>query len=374
MQPGFSLCVERPRQPEAWAHSPRMWRAFSLRGEWLRVERPRQPETWAHSPLCGAPFSLCRERLRQPEAWAHSPRVRRPFSLRGPSTCHQSGLRKSLDRTRMPVYSVGGVASQGLSLPFSPPPCLLPPAGFKKAPSDCSQGLRAGPYPKQCRLLLSVPPLLAAGGRSPLQTLCPRLEADCSPRRQSLWQGKQTGQCGTETCPSAPETRLLSLPGSHGPQLDFSADPACLPALHSFERPPPGLPPSCWGGILLHDWDPSPEEAEPVPPPQCPSGPVLSSAERDERRLPCSPLSAAAACLCNVSGHLTKGTASAHTPGTLAGQRFPECLPSPEPVSCVCLANLGTGEKGRGAQATYLKTLNLPKESHFLLGRTHLMQ
>ena len=46
-----------PRQPGAWAPSPRVWRAFSLYGE-----RPRQPG-----------------------AWAPSPRVRRAFSLRGPS-------------------------------------------------------------------------------------------------------------------------------------------------------------------------------------------------------------------------------------------------------------------------------------------------
>ena len=31
-------------------------------------------------------------------------------------------------------------------------------AQFKKAPSDCSQGLWPGPYPKQCHLLLFVPP------------------------------------------------------------------------------------------------------------------------------------------------------------------------------------------------------------------------
>ena len=35
---------------------------------------------------------------------------------------------------------------------------------LKKAPSDCSQGLLAGPYPKECRPLLSVPPPLAGGG------------------------------------------------------------------------------------------------------------------------------------------------------------------------------------------------------------------
>ena len=93
-----------------------------------------------------------------------------------------------------------GVTYLVLSLPLSPPPCLLPPAGmgrpfsgvsqfceppavcsggrlifslaipqFKRAPSDCSQGLRAGPHPKQCRPLLSISPPLA-GGR------CERLE------------------------------------------------------------------------------------------------------------------------------------------------------------------------------------------------------
>ena len=35
---------------------------------------------------------------------------------------------------------------------------------LKKAPSDCSQGLLAGPYPKQCPPLLSVSPPLAGGG------------------------------------------------------------------------------------------------------------------------------------------------------------------------------------------------------------------
>ena len=55
------------------------------------------------------------ERFRQPEAWLHSPRMRRAFSLHGPSAHHRSGLRKSLDRW-------DGVASLGLSLPLSPPP------------------------------------------------------------------------------------------------------------------------------------------------------------------------------------------------------------------------------------------------------------
>ena len=62
------------------------------------------------------------ERLRQPEAWAHSPRVQRAFSLRGPSARRQSGLRKSLDRNRGLFAVWEGVASLGLSLPLAPPP------------------------------------------------------------------------------------------------------------------------------------------------------------------------------------------------------------------------------------------------------------
>ena len=90
-----------------------------------------------------------------------------------------------------------GVASLGLSLPpfpsplppsssgdgpallwsFSVPLFCEPPAvcsgqlifslavpQFKRAPFNCSQGLWAGPYPKQCRPLLSVPLLFVGGG------------------------------------------------------------------------------------------------------------------------------------------------------------------------------------------------------------------
>lgn len=103
--------------------------------------------------------------------------------------------------------------------------------------------------------------------------------------------------CGTETCPSAPETQLLSLPSSHGQQLDL-ADLACLPALRSLERLPPGLSLSSWRGILLHKKDLSPEEAEPVASTAVTLGAHLELGQTgDERRLPCSPLSAAAACL-----------------------------------------------------------------------------
>ena len=184
------MCLPRPerfRHPGAWAHSPRVWCAFSLHSEWLR----------------------------QPEAWAHSPWMRRAFSLRGPSARHWSiqrswplaatlpaadvvqNLRNSLDRNWGPVCSVGGGGFSGAE--FAPFPSPLPPTSsgdgpallwsfsvplfceplavcsgwlifslaipqFKRAPSDSSQGLQAGPYPKQCCPLLSVPPLFVGGG------------------------------------------------------------------------------------------------------------------------------------------------------------------------------------------------------------------
>ena len=127
-----------------------------------------------------------------------SQRFARPaFSLRGPSVRRRrSGLRKSLDRNQRLFAGWEGVASLGLFAPF-PSPCLLPPTGMgllfsgvsqslcfanrwlcvpasqffsrsptvkKKSPSDCSQGLLASPYPKECCRLLSVPPPLAGGG------------------------------------------------------------------------------------------------------------------------------------------------------------------------------------------------------------------
>ena len=72
---------------------------------------------------------------------ALSPRARGAFSLRGPSTRRRSGLRKSLDRNRGLFAGWEGVASLGLSLPLSPPPCLLPPARMGRLFSGVSQSL-----------------------------------------------------------------------------------------------------------------------------------------------------------------------------------------------------------------------------------------
>ena len=165
--PVLSSPPQRPRQPEARSHFPRAWRAFSLCGEWPR----------------------------QLEACAHSPRVRRALSLRGPSARRWWGLRKSLDRNRGPVCGWERVASLGLSLPFSLPPAsflqwgwagssleflspfvlrnagsVFQPVNFsllshslKKLPPTALRAFGPGPYPKQCRLLLSVSPPLAGG-------------------------------------------------------------------------------------------------------------------------------------------------------------------------------------------------------------------
>ena len=62
------------------------------------------------------------ERFRQPEAWAHSPRVRRAFSLRGPARA-TGWVSGSLQIGTGGLFAVWeGVASLGLSLPLSPPP------------------------------------------------------------------------------------------------------------------------------------------------------------------------------------------------------------------------------------------------------------
>ena len=140
----MSLCVGSTRrvlatQPAVLAASPRVLRAFSLRGE-----RLGQPEVWRPFPWCAAPFPSVasgpdsqrfgalstgaprlfppRRAARAARGLAPSPRARRAFSLCSPSACRRSGLRKSSDRTRGLFAGWEGVASLGLSFPLSPPP------------------------------------------------------------------------------------------------------------------------------------------------------------------------------------------------------------------------------------------------------------
>ena len=82
-----------------------------------------------------------RRAARAARGFAPSPRASRAFSLRGPSAHRRSGLRKSLDRNWGLLAGWEGVASLGLSLPLSPPRCLLPPAGMGRLFSGVSQSL-----------------------------------------------------------------------------------------------------------------------------------------------------------------------------------------------------------------------------------------
>ena len=135
-------------------------------------------------------LSLCvgstgRLLARQPEAWR---------SLHG-RALPPVGSQEVFRQDPGPVCRVGGGGFSGAEFAPFPSPCLLPSAGMgrlfsgvsqslcfanrrrcvpagqffprsptKKSPSDCSQGPLAGPYPKECRWLLSVPPTLAGGG------------------------------------------------------------------------------------------------------------------------------------------------------------------------------------------------------------------
>ena len=64
-----------------------------------------------------------------------------PFPSAAPARPAQSGLRKSLERNRGLFAGWEGVASLGLSLPLSPPLCLLPPSGMGRLFSGVSQSL-----------------------------------------------------------------------------------------------------------------------------------------------------------------------------------------------------------------------------------------
>ena len=72
---------------------------------------------------------------------ALSPGAVRLFPPQPQCAHRRSGLRKSFDRNRGPFAVWEGVASLGLSLPLSPPPCLLPPGGMGRLFSGVSQSL-----------------------------------------------------------------------------------------------------------------------------------------------------------------------------------------------------------------------------------------
>ena len=134
----------------------------------------------AHSPRMRCTFSLCGERPSQPEAWAHFPRMRHAFSLRGPSVSrHQSGLRKSLDKNRGPVCSVGGGGFSGDEFAPFPSPLLPTSSGdgpavwsfsvplFCEPPAVCPGWLIFPCYPTVLKKL----PLTALRAFGPVLTL-----------------------------------------------------------------------------------------------------------------------------------------------------------------------------------------------------------
>ena len=169
---------------------PRAWCGLSLRGEW-----PRQPEAWRPLHGCAAPFPSVASSPGSQRLGSFSPGMMRlfpPRPQRAPPVRSQEVFRQEPG----PVCSVGGGGFSGAEFaPFPSPASYLrwgwggssleilspfvlrtassvfQPVNFsslshslKKAPSYCSQGLLAGPYPKQCHRLLSVPPHLAGGG------------------------------------------------------------------------------------------------------------------------------------------------------------------------------------------------------------------
>ena len=179
-----------PSSLQFWGASPRVLRTFSLRDE-----RLGWPEVCAPSPRVRHAFSLRGKRPGKPKAWCPLLGSRRPLPPR-PQCAPPVGSQEVIRQDPGPVCWVGGGGFSGAEFAPFRSPCLLPPAGMgrlfsgvsqslcfanrrrcvppvnfsslshslKKAPSDCSQGLLAGPHPKECLRLLSVPPPLAGGG------------------------------------------------------------------------------------------------------------------------------------------------------------------------------------------------------------------
>ena len=114
-------CLCFPRLPCSGSRLLNMERALP----WVQFQFSGPPQK-----LGGYACVLCLplpQRFRQPGAWAHSPRVRLAFSLLGPSGCCRSGLRKSSNRNRGPVCSVGGgglPVAESAPFPSPPPPHL----------------------------------------------------------------------------------------------------------------------------------------------------------------------------------------------------------------------------------------------------------
>ena len=150
-----------------------------------------------------------------------------------------------------------------------------------------------------------------------LQIPCSHLKAKYRSKRRSVSGWVDGRQFCIRVCPSVPQTRLLlASPAPMGnkccSQLILLSPPANSPLLGEASTPP--CCPALREGFCSTEKDLSPEETEPVAPPQLPFWLFQAWPNRGGRmRLLCVPLSSVAVCLCQVSWCHTKGKGSTHT-------------------------------------------------------------
>ena len=136
----MSLCVGSThrvlaKQPAVLVPSPRVLRAFSLRGK-----RPRQPGVWR--PLHGraAPFPSAASGPGSQRLGALSTGALRLFPPR-PQRALPVGSQEVFRQEPGPVCRMGGGGFSGAEFAPCPSPGLLPPAGMGRLVSGVSQSL-----------------------------------------------------------------------------------------------------------------------------------------------------------------------------------------------------------------------------------------
>ena len=202
------LCLpwpERLRQPEVWAHSPGCGAPFPPTASSSGSQRLGRP-----LPRCGTPFPSARSGSGSQGLGRTLPGCGAPFPPEAPArAAGRVPALPSVQRSWPLAATLPAEDSQGACLqcgrgwllwgwvfPFPLPPAsylqlgwascsleflspfVLRTSGsvfgrlifslavpqFERAPSNCSQGLRASPYPKQCCPLLSVRTYLLVAG------------------------------------------------------------------------------------------------------------------------------------------------------------------------------------------------------------------
>ena len=120
------------RQPAVLVPSPRVRRAFSLRGE-----RPGQPGVWRPLHRRTAPFPSAVSGPGSQRLCALSKGTASLFLLR-PQRAPPVGSQEVLRQEPGPVCRVGGAGFSGAEFAPFPSPCLLPPAGMGRLFSGVS--------------------------------------------------------------------------------------------------------------------------------------------------------------------------------------------------------------------------------------------